>query len=261
VTTSRLFDLACGDFIRRYLPDPWIDAYEYWMKSGPEMPPAAPWAVKVDRILDYICKEHNDFMALLHYYAGSVEFQELYPTFLEDTRIKQIQQTLSHWYIARGGFVSNQFLVCMIHYGGCYPLPRHCKVTFDESIILVSTKHNYTKVLADPLNYPPAQCDARSYIPGSRKSRSPPTSSSQPRSLPSMEPATGMPGPFHSIEGISLLARPPSKRPHPAHGAHASRGTIAEWYATPEIEEYFYAACGRGVPLCGVWHERDRRNP
>jgi hypothetical protein len=84
---SRLYDLACGDFIRRYFPDPWIDAYEYWMKPGPEMPPAAPWAVKVDRILDYICKEHNDFMdlhsilehkgdfmALPHYYAGSVEF-------------------------------------------------------------------------------------------------------------------------------------------------------------------------------------------
>jgi hypothetical protein len=96
--------------------------------------------------LHFILTQTSDALGLYHYYGANAMFEQMYPLFMRETRVVQMQMTMSFWHTTHP-IISDEFLVLMVHYSSCSPFPQpldhvdpvlliapgnHCKLLQEE---------------------------------------------------------------------------------------------------------------------------------
>ncbi|KAJ1399544.1 hypothetical protein B484DRAFT_471460, partial [Ochromonadaceae sp. CCMP2298] len=98
-------------------------------------------------------------LGLLHYYSSHAKFQRLFPDFLTHQWIEQAQMALTFWHTTyplapHMPTVANDFLVLMVHLGGCFPLPTG-RQPLDRKSVLIAPPQNFVKMLREGRDVPP----------------------------------------------------------------------------------------------------------
>ncbi|KAJ1439669.1 hypothetical protein B484DRAFT_467694 [Ochromonadaceae sp. CCMP2298] len=98
-------------------------------------------------------------LGLLHYYSSHAKFQRLFPDFLTRQWIEQAQMALTFWHTTyplapHMPSVANDFLVLMVHLGGCFPLPPG-RQPLDRKSVLIAPPQNFVKMLREGRDVPP----------------------------------------------------------------------------------------------------------
>jgi hypothetical protein len=251
---SHMQDMVCGDFLRRFYPDMWLTFLKVLLSPDLPMPTvttADTYTTDLVRVCDRVRSMHTNKMSIsrilmqtdnplgvFHYWAAHVKFQVLYPRFLRHSWIKQRQMVLSFYYNDMRERVSEEFLVCMAHLGGCFPIPNGTSIApFNENLILFAPAQNYTRLLVSGLNPP----DTLRLLPTAYTSTGD-YARWRERAVPfpdfmldafDVACPTGYPGPFRCNSSIGWRDMP-WERPDPDHSILPELLEIRAWYRRKE---------------------------
>jgi hypothetical protein len=159
---------------------------------------------------------------------------------------------IAFWYFQNRNAITDEFMVCMIRFGGCFPTSMSTSAgrtaQFDTGVAVMAPAQNYVQMLRRSAQIPavlilppPARCTAAQYLQYHAACTKPSAAQREEtykafEQILQLPPPTGRPGPFRvSYQYLSRTAEPSSWTPD--HPIFESRTAVEGWYTTPSITQ------------------------